>query len=82
MYRALRGEKEQVDWKKTLFSNYAHPRATFTLWFIFMGRLDTKDRLRKFGITTDRACVYYDHTESMEHLFFIVKTQRAYGKTS
>lgn len=45
MYEDLRGEKQQVDWKKIFFDSYAKPCAIFTLSLTLMGRLNTKDRI-------------------------------------
>ncbi|XP_058726861.1 uncharacterized protein LOC131598262 [Vicia villosa] len=73
MYKELRGDRIQVCWRKILFTNYARPRAIFTLWMALRGRLPTRDRLHKFGMTIERNCCFCDAEESLEHLFFMCK---------
>ena len=41
MYKAMRGDFEKVTWHKMLASNYARPRAIFTLWMVLNGKLPT-----------------------------------------
>lgn len=70
IYKELRGDKPPVASKKVFYSNVVRPRAVFILWLLFMGRLSTKDRLTKFGITTDGLCCFCGAMESADHLFF------------
>ncbi|XP_058767701.1 uncharacterized protein LOC131641418 [Vicia villosa] len=70
MYECLRGFKDTKIWRHILTRNLARPRATFIIWLVFSGRLNTKDRLLKLGTETDRRCVFCGDYESLEHLFF------------
>jgi hypothetical protein len=74
MYKDLRGEKEQVEWKRVFFNNHARPRATFILWLTLMACLPTKDRLARIGVVTDGVCSFCNHAESLEHIFFECNT--------
>lgn len=42
----------------------------FVLWLCLLGRLTTKDRLQKFGVSSDGLCVFCGISESAEHLYF------------
>ncbi|XP_058781815.1 uncharacterized protein LOC131656046 [Vicia villosa] len=70
MYQELREEVEHMEWKKMFFSNYARPRAVFILWLTARGRLQTKDRLIRYGINVDANCVFCSAEETMDHLLF------------
>ena len=50
--------RPKVRWKKVILGNCARPRDTFITWIEFLGRLPTKDRLRRFGIQNDDLCVF------------------------
>lgn len=63
------------------YSNPARPQAKFTLWLIYMERLATKDRLLKFGIPTDGKCMYCDHLENIDDLFFNCEKSRNVWKS-
>jgi hypothetical protein len=69
-YDYLRKEYPIVDWKVTMYRNVARPRAIFTFWMACHGRLPTKNRLCKFGVTTDGKCCFCSQAESLNHLFF------------
>ncbi|XP_058750618.1 uncharacterized protein LOC131623628 [Vicia villosa] len=68
MYQELRGELDQMDWRKLFFSNYARPRVVFILWLTVSGRLQTKDRFIRYGISVDAKCVFCSAEEAMDHL--------------
>lgn len=47
------------------------PRASFIMWLVFLGRLPTKDRLRRWGMNISESCVFCSsHQESHGHFFF------------
>lgn len=71
MYTCMRGEKENMNWRPILVRNLARPRANFIVWLVFLGILNTKDRLTNFGVETDNTCVFCGEQESLEHLFFV-----------
>lgn len=70
IYKNFQGQQLNVWWRKILYSNYARPRASFTLWMACHQRLATKDRLSRFGIANDGLCCFCGNIESTEHLFF------------
>ncbi|XP_058776403.1 uncharacterized protein LOC131650721 [Vicia villosa] len=69
-YDEIRGDRGQVDWNFLLCKNFAKPRARFVLWLSLLGRLSTKDRLRKHGSDIDDKCVFCNKEETLNHLFF------------
>jgi hypothetical protein len=70
VYAALRTIYPVVDWKVTLYGNIARPRALFIFWLACHGRLPTKDRLHKFGVSVDVKCCFCTKEETINHLFF------------
>jgi hypothetical protein len=70
VYQVLKVDYPSVDWKVTMYQNFARPRAIFTFWLTCHGRLATKDRLRKFGVNVETTCCFCNHEESIDHLFF------------
>ncbi|XP_019457667.1 PREDICTED: uncharacterized protein LOC109358055 [Lupinus angustifolius] len=71
IYMELRGQKQRVPWSKLFYDNLVRPRAQFTLRLGCQQRLPTKTRLRKFRIHTDGKCIFCDHEETTDHLFFL-----------
>jgi hypothetical protein len=69
-YDYLREDYPMVDWKVTMYRNIARPRAIFIFLMACHGKLATKDRLCKFGVTTDGKCCFCRKDESLNHLFF------------
>ncbi|XP_058776357.1 uncharacterized protein LOC131650673 [Vicia villosa] len=37
---------------------------------LFLGRLATRDRLRRFGSNIEQSCVFFPEPESIDHLYF------------
>ncbi|XP_058783305.1 uncharacterized protein LOC131657981 [Vicia villosa] len=70
IYKELRGDNMDLPWKRVFFQNHASPRARFTHWLTLMGRLPTKDRLRRFGFIQDCKCCFCDQDETLSHLVF------------
>lgn len=70
VYRELRGDKLPVAWRKVFYSNLAWPRAIFVSWMLFLGRLNTKERLSRFGVATYGLCCFCGGIENVDHLFF------------
>lgn len=52
------------------FNNIARPNAIFVLWMACLGKLYTRDRLKRFGVTNDDRCFMCDEFESVKHMFF------------
>jgi hypothetical protein len=76
VYQVLKVGYPSVDWKVTMYQNFARPRAIFTFWLACHGRLATKDRLRKFGVNVEATCCFCNHEESIDHLFFGCNSMR------
>ncbi|XP_059291162.1 uncharacterized protein LOC132044673 [Lycium ferocissimum] len=61
-----------MSWRKLVCNNGGLPRWIFILRLAALGRLQTRDRLFKWGITTDQICPVCDkEPESLNHLFFV-----------
>ncbi|XP_075107179.1 uncharacterized protein LOC107766925 [Nicotiana tabacum] len=71
-YIKLRDEFQKVIWRKLVCNNIGLPRWIFTLRMAAHGRLYTRDRLFKLGVTTNQVCPLCDQDdEYISHLFFI-----------
>lgn len=59
-------------WKRLINCNSkSSPKATFIVWLALKNRLATKERLLKWNMQIDGACVLCQSlTENLEHLFF------------
>ena len=64
-------KKPKVEWGNTIwFTKHIHRYST-VVWLAIRGRLNTRDRLLKFGLLIDPSCVLVGHTvEYHNHLFF------------
>ncbi|CAK8534005.1 unnamed protein product [Lathyrus sativus] len=70
VYHYLKMDEPDVVWNHMFSTTIARPRALFTLWMTCHRRLATKERLKKFGITTDDKCNFCNNEETIDHLFF------------
>ena len=71
MYKLLRGDLQQVGWKKLICNNGASKRSLFILWLTILGRLPIKQRLLKWSMIADDVCpLCKTSSEDIEHLFF------------
>ncbi|XP_019238886.1 PREDICTED: uncharacterized protein LOC109218943 [Nicotiana attenuata] len=71
MYLKLIPEYCRVEWKSLMLHTNVHPRYRFTLWLAAQPRLETVNRLLKFGIQVPAAHAFCGHSlESFNHLFF------------
>ncbi|XP_074300723.1 uncharacterized protein LOC141632032 [Silene latifolia] len=69
-YKWLMGQQHHVTWYPLIWNKTMLPRHAFIGWLIVQGRLMTRDRLFKFGITTDMVCaICSSHNETHQHLF-------------
>lgn len=46
IYKGLRRDRGQVEWKHPFHHNHAKPQAKFIMWISMLGRLTTKDMLQ------------------------------------
>ncbi|XP_058727135.1 uncharacterized protein LOC131598566 [Vicia villosa] len=76
MYRKLQDYGQKVNWKNLMYGNNARPCTNFILWLACHGRLATKDRLYKFGMTDNTSCCFCPKVESLNHLFFECETMK------
>lgn len=53
MYKELKFTNPKVPWKDLIRGNMTWPRSIFILWMTCQNRLQTKDRLTRFGTMTD-----------------------------
>ncbi|XP_058783126.1 uncharacterized protein LOC131657781 [Vicia villosa] len=70
IYRELKGPNPFIPWNNLVRGNWARPREIFILWLTCQRRLQTNDRLARFGTLTDGKCLYCDEFETCNHLFF------------
>nr|XP_017228848.1 PREDICTED: uncharacterized protein LOC108204070 [Daucus carota subsp. sativus] len=57
-------------WISAIWHPLAIPKCSFNLWLALKGRLLTKDRMRRFHMQTDLACVLCNSTmECHQHIF-------------
>ncbi|XP_019258471.1 PREDICTED: uncharacterized protein LOC109236718 [Nicotiana attenuata] len=71
IYHMLRGTFEKVSWRKVVCHNGGCPRWNFVLTMTAHGRLYTKDRLQRWGVSVDQDCVMCNsEKETINHLFF------------
>lgn len=56
IYNKLRGDYPKVSWRRLICNNSGYPKWIFTLQLAALGRLYTRDRLAKWGVTTELIC--------------------------
>lgn len=71
----LRESGQKVDWHNLVWGKSFVPRLAVILWLLCQKRLNSKDRLKRWGIKIeDGTCVLcQEEEESMDHLFFSCK---------
>ncbi|GAA0172354.1 intercellular signal molecule [Lithospermum erythrorhizon] len=70
MYEQLRHHGDSVKWKRLILQPSNIARHSFITWLLVRGRLETKDRVRKWLPRVDEKCVFFPEKENMQHLFF------------
>ncbi|XP_028126048.1 uncharacterized protein LOC114322825 [Camellia sinensis] len=66
-WHVLRAHFVPVNWSKL----HNIPKVSFVVWMAILCRLNTGDRLKKFGVTQTSECVFCQHLcEDRNHLFF------------
>ena len=69
--RLLVPEEHTISWHQLVWFKHSIPRHSFVLWMLCLNRLNTKDRLVKWGVISDPWCPLCTTAyESCEHLFF------------
>lgn len=70
-WEAVRTKFPVKPWTKVVWFKTNVPRWAFILWLAAQGKLNTKDRLCKWGMTVDEICpLCCCEKESHQHLFF------------
>ncbi|KAK4727177.1 hypothetical protein R3W88_032094 [Solanum pinnatisectum] len=71
VYEKMRGDREKVEWRKLIWSNYGAQKWLFILYLALNIRLSTKDRMAKWGVTSNLTCPLCQvEDEDIDHLFF------------
>ncbi|XP_056685717.1 uncharacterized protein [Spinacia oleracea] len=61
----------KVYWVNAIWGRLAQPKHRFISWLAILERLDTKDRLKLFGVSVDDICLLCGlEVENYSHLFF------------
>ncbi|XP_056691752.1 uncharacterized protein [Spinacia oleracea] len=70
VYLKLMGSAPVQYWTNAVWGRLGHPKHRFIIWLALLGRLNTKDRLLKIGVTTDNTCLLCGiAVEDHRHLF-------------
>ncbi|XP_062118460.1 uncharacterized protein LOC133832091 [Humulus lupulus] len=70
-YELIWPEGDSFQWSKEVWSRFNIPKHRFIFWLAVQDHLKTRDRLFKFGILQDCACLLCGvEKESAAHLFF------------
>ncbi|KAL7204695.1 hypothetical protein ACSBR2_017740 [Camellia fascicularis] len=70
-WNSLRQHFDQVNWSKIIWGPHNIPKVSFVVWMAILGRLNTGERLKIFGVTQSAECVFCQHPcEDHNHLFF------------
>ncbi|KAK1434366.1 hypothetical protein QVD17_00105 [Tagetes erecta] len=70
VWNIIRDMQHVVDWEKMVWFPYCIPRHAFHMWLVFLGKLNTQDRMKKWDMNM-MCCVFcYKGMDSHEHLFF------------
>lgn len=70
-YQWLRGERPKVEWACWVWSRFNIPKTRFICWLIMWNRLQTKDKLHRFGVIDNDTCpLCNQEVESIDHVYF------------
>ncbi|KAL7197309.1 hypothetical protein ACSBR2_019905 [Camellia fascicularis] len=70
-WHSLRQHFDHVNWSKIIWGPHNIPKVSFVVWMAILGRLNTGDRLKLFGVTQSTECVFCQHPcEDHNHIFF------------
>ncbi|XP_021744395.1 uncharacterized protein LOC110710410 [Chenopodium quinoa] len=70
-YEWLRDHKSEVEWSSWIWNRLNIPKMSFITWIAMWNRVNTRDRLKRFGrISDDRCLLYNKEPETGAHLFF------------
>ena len=70
-WEAIREHHIVVEWASVLWHKDSIPRCSIIAWLVCRNRLNTKDRLLKWGVVTEDSCILCGmFGETRDHLFF------------
>ncbi|XP_057528798.1 uncharacterized protein LOC130807557 [Amaranthus tricolor] len=70
-YEWIRGHQPTVDWCSWVWNRLNIPKTSFITWVAMWKRLSTKDRLKRFGVSSEDCCPLCEkEPETIAHLFF------------
>lgn len=70
-WNELRVKKREVTWAHIVWHKKFIPYHTIILWLALEKRINTRDKLLRFGVITNSTCVLYNNgEEDINHLFF------------
>ena len=70
-WNQIRPRKQVVDWHASVWFPQAIRRHAFIVWLVIHDRLDTQDKLLKWGLINSMSCVFCrENVEERNHLFF------------
>ena len=70
MYRALIQPEVLVDNNKKIWKMKIPLKTKMFAWYLRRGVILTKDNLAKHNWHESKKCVFYQHDETIKHLFF------------
>lgn len=69
-WQSIRTKGQRQRWNKLIWQAPLIPRYCFVTWLASKGRLDTQDRIKKWGISFPNRCVLCKNQEEMlDHCF-------------
>lgn len=70
-YKAIKNQGEKILWDRIAWNRLSLPKHRIILWLAIQSRLQTRDRLIRFGYCTTDTCLLCDnHAEQPSLLFF------------
>ncbi|XP_050238092.1 uncharacterized protein LOC126687576 [Mercurialis annua] len=70
-WKEMNSNQDRVSWHSIVWFPGQIPRHSFVTWLALLGRLNTKDKLIKWGVINSNVCsLCNQEAEDIEHLFF------------
>ncbi|XP_050207788.1 uncharacterized protein LOC126657180 [Mercurialis annua] len=74
-------EQRKKSWHSIVWFAGQIPRHSFITWMALLGRLNTKDRIMKWGVVSNSTCsLCNQQNEDIEHLFFACRFSSIWEK--
>lgn len=69
IYKMLTSDHVRVQWDKLVWNRLTTPKHRFFMWLIMLDRLQTTERMHKYGISDVPNCLICDSSEeNQDHL--------------